>query len=179
MTTPTQLFQRMLPTARILWAGLVASTLLVAVFAFLVQPDAPAPLAPTLELVLAAMAVAAAVASFVLPGIVATSNARHVDVGPANQLTGAVARFADPQRAVRQAMAVGQTCLILSMALSEVPSLLGLVLHMLGAPTAHVVPFLVTGTLLSAIRLPTIASLITPFERACGARFADSVEPAP
>ncbi len=178
---PDATFQRMLPTARILWAALVVSTLLIAFVVFWVHPDPPPPFDPKLELILSVVAVANAVASFVVPSIVAASNARRLNVGvyPANQLTGAPARFTDPQRAARQAMAIGQTAFILSMALSEVLSLLGLVLHMLGAPTPHVVPFLVAGTLLSLVRFPTVARMVTPFERAVGATFAASVEPVP
>jgi hypothetical protein len=172
-------FQRMLPTARILWGALVVSTLLIAFMAFRLPQDPHLHLDPNVELILGVVAVGIAIASFVVPPLVATSNARRLDVGifPANQLTGATARFLDPQRAARQALGIGQTTLILSMALSEVPSLLGLVLHMQGAPTPHVVPLFAAGTLLSLVRFPTVARMKSPFERAVGATFAASVEP--
>ena len=59
------------------------------------------------------------------------------------------------------------------MALSEVVSLVGLVLHMFGAPLAISIPFFVAGTLLAAIRFPTLPRLVAPYERACGAKFTE------
>jgi hypothetical protein len=86
----------------------------------------------------------------------------------------APARFAQPVKAARHALASAQTSFILSMALSEAVSLLGLVLHMQGAPVEASTPFLAAGTLLAAIRFPTPARLLAPYERVHGATFAAS-----
>jgi hypothetical protein len=58
------------------------------------------------------------------------------------------------------------------MALSEAVSMLGLALHMLGGPLAVSAPFFAAGTLLAAIRFPTLPRLVAPYERACGAKFS-------
>ena len=89
---------------------------------------------------------------------------------------GAAARFANPVEAARRAMALGQTTFILSMALSEAVSLVGLMLHMLGAPIMVSIPFFVVGTTLAAIRFPTVGRLVGDFERTHGASFAASMD---
>jgi hypothetical protein len=169
-------FRRNIRVVRVLWACLVVSTLLVALVAFLVPPGTGGAPNTSNEVVLGIVALAVAVASFVLPERVALGNVRRLDVAiqPANQATGEPARFADPTRAARRAMGIGQTIFILGMALSEVPSLCGLCMHMLGAPMAHALPLMALGTLLAASRFPTVARLVEPFERKAGATFASS-----
>jgi len=66
-----------------------------------------------------------------------------------------------------------QTGFILSMALSEVVSMVGLVLHMFGAPLAISSPFFVAGTLLAVLHFPRLPRLVAPYEQACGAKFTE------
>ena len=127
------------------------------------------------------VAVMLAVASFVVPRTVGANAAKgaRAEVLPAEPGyagMGAAARFANPVEAARRAMALGQTTFILSMALSEAVSLVGLMLHMLGAPIMVSIPFFVVGTTLAAIRFPTVGRLVGDFERTHGASFAASMD---
>jgi hypothetical protein len=61
--------------------------------------------------------------------------------------------------------------------MSVIISSLGFFLHMDGAPTSHVLPMMAVGTLLLAVRFPTARRFAAAFERAAGAKFADSVVP--
>jgi hypothetical protein len=176
-----QVFQRMLPTVRILYGALVFSTLLLALAAFMVKVDVPQPPAPALEGVLGMVAFTLTVASFVVPRLVGANAAKaaRVEILPAEPGyagAGTPARFADPAGAARRAMALGQTTFILKMALSEAVSCIGLMMHMLGAPNMLAIPFFVLGTTLAAIRFPTAGSLVSDFERAQGASFAASMD---
>jgi hypothetical protein len=171
-----QVFRRSLPTLRILYFALVASTLMLAAMSFMVTPQGVEPLSLPVEGILGVSALGAALFSFVLPSIVTRQPVKGEqpppDIGPDGQPLPRP--FVDPVAAARQAMVVGQTMLILQLALSEAVSCIGLVAHMLGAPRTVSLPLFAAGTLLSAIRFPTIASLVAPFERRHGASFAAS-----
>jgi hypothetical protein len=176
-----QVFQRSLPTVRILYGALVFSTLLLAFAAFMMKLGVPEPPAQALEAGMAMVALALTVASFVLPRIVGANAAKtaRVEILPAEPGyagAGTPARFADPAGAARRAMALGQTTFILKMALSEAVSCIGVVMHSLGAPHMHVIPFFVLGTTLAAIRFPTPDNLVSDFERVKGASFATSMD---
>jgi hypothetical protein len=173
--TAQQVFQRMLPPVRILYGGLVASTLLLAVVSFKIPAGTePQPLAVTVVLVVCA--VGSAVFSFVLPAVIANKPPRGErpapEIGPDGKPLPR--RFVDPAAAARDAMARGQTMLILQLALSEAVSCIGLVAHSLGEPRTMSLTLFAAGTLLAAIRFPTIASLVGPYERRSGASFAAS-----
>jgi hypothetical protein len=177
-----QVFQRTLPTVRILYGALVASTLLLAFAAFFAKLDIPKePPAPAMLGMLGAVALALAVASFVLPrtlGATGAKNARDevLPAEPGYAGTGTPARFADPGAAARKAIAIAQPPFIISMALSEAVSCIGFVSHTLGASAQVSVAFFAAGTTLAALRFPTAGRLVAPFERAHGASFAASMD---
>jgi hypothetical protein len=173
--TAQQVFQRTLPTIRILYGALVASTLLLAGVSFQIPAGTdPQPLAVTVALVVGA--VASAVFSFVMPALITRQPARGEmpapEIGPDGKPLPR--RFVDPAGAAREAMARGQTMLILQLAMSEAVSCIGLVAHTFGEPRAMSLSLFAAGTLLAAIRFPTIASLVGPYERRNGASFAAS-----
>ena len=174
--TPAQIIARALPTARILWAALTFSNVLLGVVTF-VQPGG-GKLEPMVVMVLYAYALASAIASFVLPMVASASATRKaraqvVETGAGPDGRPLPARFADPPAAARRALALGQTALIVGMALSESVSLIGLVLHMVGGASMTVSSSLIAaGTLLAAYRFPTPARLVGSYERAHQASFA-------
>lgn len=173
-----QVFQRMMGVIRILYGALVLSTVLLGIISFIVPGNAAAP-EQSMELALGLVAVVVAVMSFVLPRMGAKANTRRIAevLPPEPQPDGrAVSRFANPEAAARTALARAQTPFILSMALSEAVSLLGLALHMLGAPQGHTLPFFVAGTVLALVRFPTAGRLVAEFERAHGASFELSMD---
>ena len=71
-------------------------------------------------------------------------------------------------------MGLAFTPFLVSMALSEAVSLLGLVLRAQGAPLTHGMALIAAGTVLAAVRLPTLERLVGPYERLHGASFAAS-----
>lgn len=179
--TARQVLDAMLRTSRVLYGALVAATVLLAAISFIVKPDVPQPIQPLVEIYIAVAAVGVAVTSFVFPAkALATSAARtRMEVVPSGVTMEGLPmppRFADPLGAARRAMAAAQTSFILSLALSEAVSLFGLVLHMLGAPRPVSLPFFVAGTVLAALRFPTLSRFVAPFERAHGASFAASMD---
>jgi hypothetical protein len=173
---------RAMPTIRILWFALTVSTLLLAVVAFVVHPQVRHAPDTTMVALFGVLGVVLAVTSFVLPATTFAANAKRSPPEVVRAEPTAVAfqppapRFAQPEKAARQALAIAQTAFILSMALSEAVSLLGLVLHMQGAPPEQSAPFFVAGTLLAALRFPTPARLLAPYERVHGAAFAASTD---
>ncbi len=179
--TARQVFDQSLRVTRVIHAALVMTTVMLAVVSFVVQPDVPQPAPANMEASLAAVAVVVAVLSFVLPAKTTATAAAAIRVeilppGVGSDGMPLPPRFADPATAARRAMAAAQTGLILSLALSEAVSLFGLVLHMLGAPHPISLPFFVAGTILAALRFPTVPRLVAPFERAHNASFAASMD---
>ena len=176
--TAAQFFANAMKTVRILWAALTFSNVLMGLVTFLVPSQARNPPDGTTQAILGATAVGAAIASFVLPMRMYATNAgrARVEITPPELTPGGpgAARFANPLEAARRAMGLALTPFIVSMALSEVSSIIGLQLHMLGAPMTISTAFVAAGTLLAAIRLPSVARLVGPFERIHGASFAAS-----
>jgi hypothetical protein len=172
--TPDAAFQRALPTYRILWGALVTSTLLLVgvVFGVTPHPDRHHPLDATMETILFAAAAANAITSFVLPWYFMSQAARSLGEMVVPGSAGAPAHFREPLPVARKAVAIALPTLMITLALCVAVSLIGFVLHMLGAPLAHVLPVMATGTLLAAVRFPTARSIAGPLERATGARFA-------
>jgi hypothetical protein len=174
---------RAMPTIRVLWFALTLSTVLLAVVAFVVHPEVRHAPDTTMVAFFGVLAAVLAVTSFVLPATTYASNAKRnppevYRPEPTAASFDAEARFANPRKAAGQALAVAQVSFILSMALSEAVSLLGLALHMQGAPIEACLPFLAAGTLLAAVRFPTPARLLAPYERIHGATFAASTDGA-
>jgi hypothetical protein len=153
---------------RILWAALTFSNVLIGVVTCFMPP-------PRGQV----FALAAAVASFIVPMRARAQALARVRVellagdGPPVPDRPA-GRFANPQDAARKAMANAFTPFIMSMALSEAVSLVGLSLHAVGGPLPLALGFVAAGTVLAASRFPTPARLLAPFERAKGATFAAS-----
>jgi hypothetical protein len=176
--TARQFFARAMKTVRILWGALLFSNVLLGVVTVLAPSQARHPPELTSVEMLAAAALAVAVASFVVPArmratYLAASRAETTPAEPTPTGAGP-ARFAHPDQAARRAMGGALTPFILSMALSEAVSIVGLQLHMLGAAMTVSTPFIVAGTVLAAVRFPTLARLVGPFERAHAASFAAS-----
>jgi hypothetical protein len=177
--TAQQFFKNAMVTVRILWIALTVSNLLLGLITLVVPPQVSQPPDATMQLVFAGIAVALAVGSFVLPARIYAASAAQgrVEVAEPEAMRGGMrgaARFAEPLKAARRAMGLANTPYILSMAISEAVSLLGLVLHMQGAPMTVSTPFIAAGTLLAAARFPTLERLVGPFERLHGASFAAS-----
>jgi hypothetical protein len=175
MATAQQRFKQMMPTVMILYGALVFSTILLAVVSFVVSPDPrqPPPQA-SLEQALVAVAFCVAVASFILPAKMLPPPARSMEVLPPDfgpDGRPQPARFAAPDVAAGRAMAYAQTGFILRMALSEAVSCIGLALHMMGAPRTYSLPLFAAGTVLAAIRFPSVARMVAPFEKVHGASF--------
>ena len=166
-----------------LWGALTFSNVLLGVLTVVVPSRMPPPKDLTQVAILGALAVGVAIASFVVPARMQLQMARQAraEVAEPEPMPGGMrgpARFAQPEKAARAAMGLALTPFIMSMALSEAVSLLGLVVHMQGAAMTISTPFIVAGTLLAAIRFPTVARMVGPFERAHGATFAASTGPS-
>ncbi|MGH7298333.1 MAG: hypothetical protein ACRELB_25560 [Polyangiaceae bacterium] len=173
--TAAQVIARAMPTVRILWAALTASNVVFAALSFVLVSGASRPPPDVTVLGIGLAALVAAVASFVLPlRVRGGRTATLAEPEPSAVGARGPARFVDPAKAARQAIARGQTGFIVSMALSESISCDGLALHMIGAPHSSTLPFFVVGTALCLVRFPTRARLLGPYERLHGATFAAS-----
>ena len=173
-----QIFARGMFTVRIMWGALTFSCVLLGLVTVMVpSPVTHAP-AGSFVAIFAGLAVALAIVSFVLPARILATNLAQVRVetmpGEPGPTGPAPARFTQPEVAARRALGIANTAFILSMALSEAVALLGLVLHMQGVPMSISSAFIAAGTLLAAVRFPSVARLVGPFERATGASFAAS-----
>jgi hypothetical protein len=168
-----------LRTVRILWAALVVSTLLIPFAASRMEIDPKQTLQTSMAAILGLVALALTIASVVVPRLVLANGARvgTPEVSRPEPIPGVASppgRFAQPDRAARRALAVCQQPFLLSMALSEAVSLIGLMLHAFGGGLLVAAPFFAAGTLLSLSRFPTFDGLFGPFERIVGASFAAS-----
>jgi len=173
-----QIFARAIFTARVLWGALTFSCVLLGVVTVIVPSPVSHPPEESFVAIFAAVGFALAIASFVLPARVYANNValvrvEKVEPEPTPDGPGP-ARFAHPELAAGRAMGIATTSLILSMALSEAVGLLGLVLHMQGAPMTLSSAFIGAAVVLAAVRFPTVPRLVEPFERAKGASFAAS-----
>ncbi len=172
------IFRRGLGVARVLWAALLTSVVLFAAVAVMVKVE-PRVLAPTILGFLGIAAFGAAVASFLVPARIsagAYARRRPEIAEPEGYASfgSASPRFAHPAKAMGQALAIAHQAFILRVALSEAVALIGLQAHMLGGTLTLAAPFFAAGFALVAIRFPTRASLVGPYERAHGARFSES-----
>jgi hypothetical protein len=143
---------------------------------FKVVPPAPTGGVPLENVViLIVCALGASIASFVVPArMYAKRKAEVAEPEPGPGGVRGPARFANPSRAVNDALGTGQTAFIQGMALSEANACLGLTVHMLGGPHTWSLPFFALAIVLMAIRFPTRKSILGPFERLHGATFAAS-----
>lgn len=164
-----------------LWVGLLASqgiyaTMLAVPGLIVVSPPSPE------DLVLAGMAAAAlgcAIASFVVPRLVHRSaiaaqslELREVpDPGAPVGFRGSaptVREYADVAAVHTAARTAGFAPFVLSLALSEAISVMGLVSALLGRPPVVWGAFIAVGATLTAIRFPTDATFFAPIERHTG-----------
>ena len=177
MTSPLQVH-------RVLYAALVASTVLLALVGVLL-PVPPGVIAePLLPPILGAAALFVAVTSFVLParllaGAVAASPPEvsvELDAGEAAGFRAPapgrrLVRVGDD--VLRRYAPALQTYTILGLALSEAISMLGLALTRIGADLRLAAPFFAAGTLLALVRLPSKAPLLGALARVTGAEVVD------
>jgi len=173
-----------LRTTRILWFALLLSVFLYAGLPFTgLLPPAKGPPLPIMSYALAAMSLALAVTSFLLPKTIYSGALRATQVETTEEVapsafseqyraaTPKARVFVDPNAAKSKAYAVFFTPFILSLALSEAIALFGLVLASLGFDKVVYLPFFGVGAVLIALRFPNEASILAAFERAHGASF--------
>lgn len=175
-----------LQVPRILWAALIASTVVFLVVLLVLRPAPPEP--PPLMMFpgFAVTAVLLLVASVFVPRMTIRNAvlqskpevteetiedpARAAsDVLPYRDtatLTRKVAK--NPKKARRKALVIYQTSFILGMALSEAVALFGFVLHFLGFPLSWALPFFGACWISMALRFPTVERVLGPYERAAG-----------
>ncbi len=127
---------------RILWLAMLGThALYLAILVMGLYERPPEPPDPIILVALAGAALGTAVASFVVPAVLRKNAGAPV--------------AADPDVARRQALSAALTPFILSLALSEAVSVMGLVVGFNGHPAFAWAPFLACGALLVAVRFPT------------------------
>jgi hypothetical protein len=170
-------------TLRVLWMGMMTSSVLFVVVLFIVrgnrgnmsQPN------PILPVVLGVIGVGMAVASYLVPrvwyrNILATKKvaieeeAKPGAFGQYRQEGPTERVFAKPRDAFNQALRLYNTPFILSMALAEAISIDGLVVGMTGHPVAVALPFFLVGTGLIAEKFPSVSFITKQIERAHDAK---------
>lgn len=183
------MLQGALMTARILWGAILMSVVLFLVVLQIV-PRPPASPDPVLAPTFAAVALAIAVVSFLLPRHLHRSMLAKVEVPVTTEADpGAFGSFyreaapsrriiADREAAHRAAVACFMTPHVLRLALSESIALFGFVLGFLGHAPPVWAPFFAVGAVLIAIRFPTARQMIKPLEEALGATIAGDDAPA-
>ncbi|UJR86979.1 Hypothetical protein I5071_90800 [Sandaracinus amylolyticus] len=163
-----------------MWFAMLCSQLVyVALLAIpLVEVQPTAPDDTTLALLIC-LAIGCAIASFLVPPFLLRSaierhrfELREVPDPTApvgfRGVVPTIREYTDPSAVRRQVSAIAFAPFIVSMALAEAVSAIGLVSAFLGQP-AHVWgAFIATGMVLTAIRLPTDATFIGPIERHTG-----------
>src|SRR5262245_39365272 len=134
-------------TRTILWGALFASTLVFASIAAILPPPPEVSLVPLFPVMFGAVAAASAVVSFVMPARVEglamkrldAEVREEVDAGVEGEYRAEVKRervLRLSAQALSRLLFATQAPFVLSLALSEVSSLLGLTLNRLGAPAA-------------------------------------------
>jgi hypothetical protein len=182
--TPQNRFAQALRVARVLWGSLTASTVIFAGLALGVPHNVPRPMELQVQWALVFLALVVAIVSFVLPARTYSNalQSRKAEVAQPEPMAGFVAgqgaRFVHPGKAAGQAVVLWQTPFILSMALSEAVTLLGFIIAWSGGALAVAGPLMAAGTLLAAVRFPTLARMLGPYERAHGATFGASSPPS-
>lgn len=167
---------------RILWAALLVATAIFLVVVQVAPAPAPEPI-PMLPAVLAVVALADAVASFLIPAMalrkaLGAARVEVVEQAVADPNSVIPYRdapkrrvFADANAATRAAVMAFQTPFILSLALSESIALFGFILGYLGHSKPVYLPFFVLSWILFLLRFPTRERVLGPLERAKGAVF--------
>jgi hypothetical protein len=167
-------------TLRLLWASIFSSLGILSGLAATL-PEAEGEGDRTLVLLLAAVALANTVMSFVLPEIVYRAGVRRANV-PIDEVpdpsapdgfAGAtrVRVFRDPTGARSLARLHFQQSFILGLALSESVGLLGFVLNRMGFSFLLTLPFFLVSGVLIAVRFPTQDIAERRFAATLGARF--------
>ena len=154
-------------TGRTLWFAIVVSTtLFLAMLQYLrvtgAAPHAQVP--PGMVFVLALVAVGTATASVLVPTRVLAARVRRLEIKVVDEIGEPVGSFresapvrrvvADPESAVRAALAPYQSTLVLGLALAESVALYGFMLGYLGAPAPVFLPFFVVSWALMATKIP-------------------------
>lgn len=162
-------------TPIILWCALLGSQFiyvgLLLAPGLLTAPSTEPP-EPGLALVFAAVAIALAITSFVLPMVLLRTALANAEVEIEEVPTGfrqmgpSIRRFANLADAERVSIRVGLTPMILGLALSEAVSVLGFILGFLGHPMLVWTLFFVCGIVLTAIRFPTRQRFLEALARA-------------
>jgi hypothetical protein len=174
------IFQPMLRTSQILWAGLTVSTLVLSVLIVTMPTNTGHVAPPDFGPIFVVVALVTAGASFFVPArataaALGRTKEQQLIPGPTDPATGRpTVTFADPATAARSAFGLAFQPLLLSIALSESVTLDGFALHMVGGPTVCALPIGLFGVVLAALRFPTVTRMVGPYEKAYGATFGEA-----
>ena len=170
--------QSPLVTARVVWAGIIAS---VGVFFVVlhVSEHPTEPQTPAMFPLFAIAALSAAVASFLVPprihaemaraqGIETREEPNSVTPGAA---TGTRRAFAQPDKARAAAWRLFNSSFILSLALSEAVALFGFAVGFTGFGEERALPFFAVALVLLALRFPRGGAAEKMLEKSLGASF--------
>jgi hypothetical protein len=171
---------------RILWGALLTSVVVLLGVLLQARPHPHTPPEPVFIPMFGAVALMAAIMSFLLPRFAYRKAVRQLNLATTNEAApdafSAMYReavptrklFADPGTAQRSAATLFQARLILEIALSESVALMGFMLGWLGFELLLVAPFSATGLILILLRFPTAGRILRSFEKEAGASFPDS-----
>jgi hypothetical protein len=165
-------------TQRILFGALLFSNAMFAVVSLNAPPHAP-PEDPVMLIALVCVSVAVLVVSFVLP---ATFERKGLESMPAELTSSAdpnqpssfakhsgAKAFANPRKALADALARTMTPFILRMALREAVGIYGLMLVFLGYPMHYGFAFMAVSFLAQSIEFPRLSRVADALEKAKGA----------
>lgn len=172
----------LLTVPRFVWAALFASQAIYAALFFVpgVIETRSADAAPPTELLLglAVAALATAITSFALPAFlrraalaqlsIATRKVPDPDALQGFRATPTIRQYVEPRAAAVKASQLAFVPLILSLAMAEAVSIMGLIAGVQGYPFAQCAPFFAVGMTLTAIRFPTERSFFGSFEAKTG-----------
>lgn len=172
---------------RILWGALLTSVVVMLGVLLQARPHPQTSPEPVLIPMFGAVALVAAIMSFLLPRFAYRRAVHRLNLATTNEAApGALSAmyreamptrkiFADPDAAQQSATALFQARLILEIALSESVALTGFMLGWLGFDLLLIAPFSATGSILILLRLPTAGRILRSFENEAGASFPDSL----
>lgn len=165
-----------MPTRRILWAALFASTFLYLLILFVVPLGANGEPNPIMPAAFAFVALTTIVVSFVLPAhmLAQGMSTRRFETTEAEKFSDVPAGtrfFANPEAARRSVEPSLQTMFILRMALYESIAIYGFVLGFLGNPIPVFIGFFVVAWALMALQFPTQDRDDAALTKATGIRF--------
>jgi hypothetical protein len=166
--------KRALKTFRVLWAGMLASSVLFFVLQLMLRPDhEPPPL--TFAIVLGGVAATMAVGSAVVPRALYKRGLGRLvhptpEVSDPTRLPGLTPGHvaADPQGALTTIFGVYSVPFVLGLGLAESVGLFGFVLGFLGFPLGVVAPFFILCWGIHGVRYPTVESIVGPAEAVLG-----------